>query len=184
MTEAAKTYVLLDGENIDMTLGTSILKGRPRPDERPRWDRVRQWVETNWGGPVKALFFLNANHGLPVGFIAALHAMDFVPIPLTGRDDQKVVDLAILRTLEALAKREGDVILGSHDADFADAMSLLAGEDRRLGVLGFPEFMSGDLRNLEDIDIIDLEDDVGAFDFILPRTRVIPIDTFDPEAYL
>ena len=35
------TYVLIDGENIDATLGTSILGRRPHPDERPRWDRLR-----------------------------------------------------------------------------------------------------------------------------------------------
>ncbi|MCW2738704.1 MAG: nuclease, partial [Nocardioides sp.] len=31
------TYLLVDGENIDATLGTSILGRRPRPEERPRW---------------------------------------------------------------------------------------------------------------------------------------------------
>jgi len=30
------TYVLVDGENIEATLGTSILSRRPQPDERPR----------------------------------------------------------------------------------------------------------------------------------------------------
>jgi len=32
---AGTTYVLVDGENIDATLGTSILGRRPHPDERP-----------------------------------------------------------------------------------------------------------------------------------------------------
>ncbi len=34
------TYVLVDGENIDATLGQSILGRRPNPHERPRWDRL------------------------------------------------------------------------------------------------------------------------------------------------
>ena len=34
------TYVLVDGENIDATLGTSILSRRPHPTERPRWERL------------------------------------------------------------------------------------------------------------------------------------------------
>ena len=38
--DAVLTYVLVDGENIDATLGTSILGRRPQPDERPRWDRL------------------------------------------------------------------------------------------------------------------------------------------------
>ncbi|MFY9263202.1 MAG: nuclease [Actinomycetaceae bacterium] len=33
-------YVLIDGENIDATLGVNILKRTPRAEERPRWDRV------------------------------------------------------------------------------------------------------------------------------------------------
>ncbi len=37
------TYLLIDGENIDATLGVNILKRFPRGDERPRWDRVLQF---------------------------------------------------------------------------------------------------------------------------------------------
>ncbi|MDR6939816.1 uncharacterized protein J2S36_001359 [Arcanobacterium hippocoleae] len=33
-------YFLIDGENIDATLGVNILKRFPRGEERPRWDRV------------------------------------------------------------------------------------------------------------------------------------------------
>lgn len=33
-------YILIDGENIDATLGVNILKRAPRAEERPRWDRV------------------------------------------------------------------------------------------------------------------------------------------------
>ena len=40
------TYVLVDGENIDATLGTSILARRPRPEERPRWERVLRFIES------------------------------------------------------------------------------------------------------------------------------------------
>ena len=41
MEQAGRTtYVLVDGENIDATLGTSILGRRPRPEERPRWERL------------------------------------------------------------------------------------------------------------------------------------------------
>ena len=39
------TYLLVDGENIDATLGTSILGRKPRPDARPRWDRLLEWAE-------------------------------------------------------------------------------------------------------------------------------------------
>ena len=40
--DAEATYLLIDGENIDATLGLSVLDRRPTPDERPRWDRIRE----------------------------------------------------------------------------------------------------------------------------------------------
>lgn len=43
------TYVLVDGENIDATLGSSILNGRPTPEQRPRWERVLDFAERTWG---------------------------------------------------------------------------------------------------------------------------------------
>ncbi len=36
----------------------------------------------------------------------------------------------------------------------------------------------------EGLEIYDLEDDVGAFTVTLPRTRVIPIERFDPWTLL
>ena len=39
-TDRRVTWMLVDGENIDATLGTSIFGRRPQPDERPRWDRL------------------------------------------------------------------------------------------------------------------------------------------------
>lgn len=36
-------YILIDGENIDATLGVNILKRTPRAEERPRWDRVLEF---------------------------------------------------------------------------------------------------------------------------------------------
>jgi uncharacterized protein len=32
----AETFLLVDGENIDATLGSSLLGRRPAPEERPR----------------------------------------------------------------------------------------------------------------------------------------------------
>ena len=39
------TYLLVDGENIDATLGMSVLGRRPEPEERPRWDRVLAYCD-------------------------------------------------------------------------------------------------------------------------------------------
>ena len=78
------TYLLVDGENIDATLGTSILGRRPRPEERPRWDRLLEWAERAFDQDVSGLFFLAATTELPTTFVQALLAIGFKPIPLSG----------------------------------------------------------------------------------------------------
>ena len=183
----AETFLLVDGENIDATLGGSLLGRRPAPEERPRWDRVLAHAGRVWDQPVRGLFFLNASAHLPMSFAQALTAIGFRPIPLSGPGDVKVVDVAIDRTLEALAGREGDVLLASHDGDFAERIgALLTAPGRRVGVIGFRELVSGALSQLgaDGLELHDLEDDVGAFTVALPRLRVIPIEAFDPEAFL
>ena len=181
------TYLLVDGENIDATLGVSVLGRRPTPDERPRWDRVRDFAQTVWQQPVKALFFLNASSGnMPMAFVQALLALDYRPVPLAGAPGEKVVDIGIQRMLEAIEDRPGDVLLGSHDGDFLPYVSRLVGGERRVGVLGFREFVNAGFVELTSsgLQIFDLEDDVACFTSRLPRVRIIPIDEFDPLRFL
>ncbi len=192
MTDSASgtertTYLVVDGENIDATLGMSVLNRRPNPDERPRWERVREFAEARWGQPVKGLFFLNATNGhVPMPFVSALLAMQYRPIPLAGDPGQKVVDMAVQRTLDAIGDREGDVLLASHDGDFLPQVEALLGGDRRVGLLGFREFVNLRLTELVDkgLEVFDLEDDVRCFTGVLPRVRIIPIDEFDPVRFL
>ena len=181
-----ETILLVDGENIDATLGGSLLGRRPAPEERPRWDRVREYARAVWDQPVRGLFFLNASGQIPMAFVQALSALDFRPVLLSGPSDVKVVDVAIQRTLEALADRgTGDVLLASHDGDFAMGLeALLAAEDRRVGLVAFRELVSGALTDLAGLEQFDLEDDVGAFTVSLPRVRIIPIERFDPWTLL
>jgi len=183
---AGETFLLVDGENIDATLGGSLLGRRPAPEERPRWDRVRDYARAVWEQPVRGLFFLNASGHVPMAFVQALTALDFRPVLLSGPADVKVVDVAIQRTLDALAERgRGDVLLASHDGDFAPALEPIAADDsRRVGLLGFRELMSTALTELDGLELHDLEDDVGAFTVALPRIRVIPIERFDPWVLL
>ena len=177
------TYLLVDGENIDATLGVSVLGRRPQPEERPRWNTLLDYTEAAWDQPVKGLFFLAVAGDLPASFVQALLAMGYRPIPLSG--DGKVVDIAIQRTAEALLERDADVMLVSHDNDFTPEMEALArDDDRRLGVVGFGEFMAGGLRQIDGVEFFDLEYDVAAFRSRLPRVRVISIDEFDPFEFI
>ena len=177
------TYLLVDGENIDATLGVSVLGRRPEPQERPRWNTLLEYSEAAWGQPVKGLFFLAVAGELPASFVQALLAMGYRPVPLRG--EGKVVDIAIQRTAEALSERDADVMLVSHDNDFTPQMEDLSeDEDRRIGVVGFGEFMANGLRDVPGMEFYDLEYEVGAFTSRLPRVRIIEIDEFDPLDFL
>jgi len=183
-TAPSTTYLIVDGENLDATLGSSILGGRPAPDQRPRWERVLAFAEQVWSQPVKGLFFLNASSGtMPMPFVQALMAIGFTPVPLSGDTTQKVVDIGIERMLAAIADHGGDVLLGSHDGDFAPEIERLVDADRRVALLAFREFASSALTSLG-VPVFDLETDVGAFNVRLPRLRIIPVGEFDPTAYL
>ena len=177
------SYLLVDGENIDATLGTSILQRRPQPDERPRWNRLLSFMGEHWDQPVKGLFFLAIDGDIPVPFVQALTAIGYKPIMLRGAG--KVVDIGIQKTMEALQERDDDVVLVSHDADFAPQLTdLAATPDRRTAIIGFEEFLSHELRRIPDVEFFDLEYGVGAFDTPLRRLRVIDIDEFDPLEFL
>ena len=183
--EPHATYVLVDGENIDATLGTSILGRRPRPEERPRWERLLQFARERWGQPAHGLFFLAANGELPMAFVQALLAMGYRPIALSGGSGEKVVDIAIQRTLTELSRRDADVLLVSNDGDFVDQIRELL-DGRRVGVAGFVEFRNLAFVELgeQGLETFDLEYDVQAFNERLPRVRIIPIDEFDPTQFL
>ena len=183
-----RTYLVVDGENIDATLGMNVLGHRPAPEERPRWDRIVDFARQAWGQDVTPLFFLNASSGqMPMSFVQALLAMGSRPIPLAGTGSEKVVDIGIQRTLDALRDRPGDVLLASHDGDFLPQVENLLGDpDRRVGVLAFREFVNVRLSELtaRGLEVFDLEDHAGAFTTMLPRVRIIPLADFDPLRYL
>ncbi len=188
------SYLLVDGENIDATLGMSVLGRRPEPDERPRWDRVLDFCDSAWNedaDETNAMFFLNATSGhMPMGFVQALMAMDYRPLPLqgSGNPEEKVVDIGIQRTLDAIADRgvPANVLLGSHDGDYVPQVERLLQVGCSVGVLCFREFLSSQLAVLEEqgLRIHDLEADVSAFTIPLPRIRIIPLADFDPSLYI
>ena len=183
---AGTTYLLVDGENIDATLGASILGRRPRPEERPRWDKLLDFARDRWGQEATGLFFLAATNELPMSFVQALLSIGYRPVPLAGAPGEKVVDIAIQRTMEALEDRAGDVMLVSNDGDFTGGVDRLLDGRRRVAVVGFTEFRNSTLTALgsRGLELVDLEYDADAFTAPLPRVRIIPIDEFDPLEFL
>ena len=184
-TTERTTYVLVDGENIDATLGASIFGRRPHPNERPRWERLLTFAESTWKQPALGLFFLAVKDELPMSFIQALVSIGYRPIPLSGGPQDKVVDLAIQRTLDEIQRRDADLVLVSNDGDFLPHVQRLL-DGRRAGLMAFREFKNTGFNALveEGLQFFDLEYDVGAFNERLPRLRIIPIEEFDPVDFL
>jgi uncharacterized protein len=168
-----KVYLLIDGENIDRTLG-QILGKKPLPAQRPRWDKIKAFIEKEFQAACRPLFFLNANENVSGSFLQAL----------------KIVDEGILKTLQAIHDRKepGElpgVALVSHDADFKDHLSALKG--RHLAIVAFREFLSGEYHGIPNLRVFDIEEDVQAFKEEcgpLPRLRSINIKDFDPNKFL
>src|SRR6478609_4442273 len=99
---AARTYVLIDGENLDATLGSTILHHAPKSSDRPRWERVIDFARTLGNEDVIGLFFINSSRGdTPWPFVAAIQNAGFRAILLAGTGPEKVVDVGIQRTLDA-----------------------------------------------------------------------------------
>jgi uncharacterized protein len=123
---------------------------------------------------------------MPMSFVQALLALDYRPVPLAGAPGEKVVDIGIQRTLDALGERAGDVLLASHDGDFLPQVDALLQGGRRVGLLCFREFLNSRFTDLtgRGLEVFDLEDHVRAFTGVLPRVRIIPIDEFDPARFL
>ncbi|MGV9183013.1 NYN domain-containing protein [Arcanobacterium canis] len=186
-------YFLIDGENLDATLGVNILGRAPRAEERPRWDRVLDfdpWQDQpSDGHSISGLFFLNATEKIATSFVQALMAIGWRPLLLTSEDPNvKVVDRGIQRTLEAIAKTKPgtDIVLGSHDADYLPQIEELLDAGHRVSILCFREFLSTSLASLQDrgLTIIDLEYDVHAFNQPLSRIHAMDVEEFDPLEFI
>lgn len=182
-------YFLIDGENIDATLGVNILKRAPHPEERPRWDRVLRYRPWGEDEETTGLFYMNASQRTAFTFVQALLAIGWKPVLLTSDDPHvKIVDVGIQRTLDAIGlQRPGaDIVIASHDVDYLPQVSDLLDAGHRVAIMCFREFLSAQLVELEDqgLKIIDLEYDVAAFNQTLNRIYPIDIDDFDPLAFI
>ena len=120
-----------------------------------------------------------------MAFVQALRAWDYEPIrcPATRRPRSSTSRSS---TPPGAGPPPGDVLLVSHDGDFLADIEALLDTDRRVGVVAFTEFRNAGFTALESrgVQTFDLEYAVGAFNTRLPRLRVIPIEEFDPAAYL
>jgi uncharacterized protein len=188
----AASYVLIDAENVDWAV-SNVVGRKPEPQDRVQFDRLVAFCERHFPAPVRCVVVLNArSEQLPdamIGFVRALKTAGCDVALLHGRPDQKVVDLGILKLLEAIRTQrpKAAVALVSHDgSDFADALRLMLEEKRQVALLGLREYMSQRFRELvpAGLEILDLEMNAKVFQRPLPRMLPIRVDEFDPSLFL
>ncbi|OJH35138.1 NYN domain-containing protein [Cystobacter ferrugineus] len=189
---AAATYVLIDAENIDWAV-SNVVGRKPEPQDRVQFDRLVAFCEGRFPNPVRCIVVLNARgEQLPdmmIGFVRALKTAGCEVVLLHGRPEQKVVDMGILKLLEAIRQqRPGTaVVLASHDgSDFAAALRPLLEDKRKVTLLGLREYVSQRFREFvpSGLEILDLEMDAKVFQRPLPRLLPIRVDEFDPSPFL
>ena len=185
-----RLYMLIDGANIDGAL-SQILKHKPQSDERPRWDKVLEFSRAFFvPEDGKAIFFIAVDPGpMPrsvVSFIYLLTEIGIETVKLFREEGRQVVDEAILKVLQGLIERKAEVLLLSHDGGYASALQDIrrADPDRRIAVLGFPEYLSSKFNEVEDLQVYDLEKDADAFTYELPRDLPSSIDDWNPDYLL
>jgi uncharacterized protein len=188
----AASYVLIDAENVDWAV-SNVLGRKPESMDRVQFDRLVAFCETSFPAPVRCVVVLNARgEQLPdvmIGFVRALKSAGCEVALLYGRQDQKVVDLGILKLLEHIRTQrpKASVVLASHDgADFADALKPMLEEKRQVAVLGLREYVSQRFRDLvpAGLKILDLELNARVFQRPLPRMLPVNVDEFDPMLFL
>jgi len=188
----AASYVLIDAENVDWAV-SNVVGRKPEAQDRVQFDRLVAFCESHFPTPVRCVVVLNArNEQLPdamIGFVRALKTAGCDVALLYGRQDQKVVDLGILKLMEAIRTQrpKAAVALVSHDGtDFADALRVLLEEKRRVAILGLREYMSQRFRELvpSGLEILDLEMNAKVFQRPLPRMLPIRVDEFDASLFL
>lgn len=185
-SEPADAFALVDGENIDCTLG-DILGTKPTPKERPDWTKVLVWLKRQFGPRTQGLFFVNVSRSLPTSFISALSSIGWTPVPVTGSIDQKIVDVAILKTLAAIHAfpARKTIVLFSHDKDFLPALVKAHGDGHKVAAVGFRPYFPNAFEAVPGIQRFDMRDDIGAFNVPLTyMTDAYDVNTLNPETFL
>lgn len=176
---ANDSYVFIDGPNLDMVLGHSILGRKPLPGERPRWDRVIEYCRTRFECH-RPIFVLNGERFAQGGeqVFAFRRSLRFhgykVECPLGTETDP--VDKFIQQQLRTISRfyRQCSVVVLTHDGGYAEVLGSILLQGGSVAIVGFPEEMSPKLLQLVKYGgiIVDLERDIGAFNILLPRPHL------------
>lgn len=196
----SESVVLIDCENIDWHL-SDMLGGKQHLNQetRPRWAELKRFaLERADGVAVGIAAYLQFNEQVSgfaryldaeLGFRSVILRPEFMTIE-GGRETRRpVVDEAINKMLDLLTEMRwaGDVCVVSNDGGYLPRLEALhaAGGGGRISVIGFVDEMRTDYSRADWLEKLDLEDDVGAFSYKLPRRfRPVAMDQYDPNATL
>ena len=195
-----EALVLIDCENIDWHL-SEMLGGvqHLNKETRPQWAVLKRYaLERAAGTPVGIAAYLQYNEKI-AGFARFLDAeLGFRSVILQpewvkdedGRERRRsVVDEAINKMLDLLAELRwsGDVAVVSNDGGYLPRLEALhaAGGGGRISVIGFVDEMHAEYARTDWLEKIDLEDDIGAFSYGVPRRfRPLEVDRYDAGSTL
>jgi len=177
--------LFIDGPNVDVVFGSSILRRKPLSHERPRWDRIVRVARGTYG-VTEVHFVLNGDKfdDSRTPFYRFLRSIGCeVPTPKKAEwcklDSDDPVDEYIRHHVRSLPKRirldEVDgVLLASHDGGYAPCLADLLDSGGFVGILGFREWFAPELIALKakGATLIDLERDFGGFDGGLDRPDI------------
>lgn len=196
----SESVVLIDCENIDWHL-SDMLGGKQHLNQetRPRWAELKRFaLEQADGATVGIAAYLQFNEQVSgfaryldaeLGFSSVILRPEFITVE-GGRETRRpVVDEAIYKMLDLLTEMRwsGDVCVVSNDGGYLPRLEALheAGGGGRISVIGFVDEMRSDYSRADWLEKFDLEDDVGAFSYKLPRRfRPVAMDRYDPNATL
>jgi uncharacterized protein len=189
--EQRPCLILIDAENVDSVLYEIIGDSRKLTSEtRVQWARLQEWAAAEHDmGTVHVVPVLQATSPAMSGFASHLAGLGFRPVLLAPYPERKVVDEAIMKLLEDMQTRYGNVMLVSNDGDFYDHLDALGGHpdgsERVIYVAGFVDRMSQKYRKADWIEVLDLERDLSLFGYQLPNRYLAQgIDQFDAAALL
>jgi uncharacterized protein len=173
--------IFVDSHNIDGVL-RQVLGHCPESHQRPRWDRVKDHLCSVLPFEGKPNFVIDRDQFKDKVFPRhrALRQMGYEVqvVEKVGQyaDNDDPVDEFILDQLHAIRDliRRGEsirVAVVSHDHIYADVLKEIMDAGGEVVVVGFREELHPDLLGLEGdlCEIHDLEHDVGAFNYRLPR---------------
>ena len=198
--QGSNTILLIDCENIDWHLST-MLGGKQNlnMNTRPQWTQLKRFALERAGeGKVGAAAYLQFNEQVSgfaryleaeLGFATVILEPELVDGPGGVQTRRPVVDEAINKLLTHLAADAwpGDIYVVTNDGGYLTELEAVrdAGGGGRIAVVGFTDEMHGDYARADWIETIDLEVDVGAFSYKLPRRyRPVAVDEYEPATTL